>query len=172
MPDIKLELFDKTEEEVDVDITINNSSVAALEQELINQARREAKYVRLASRASKQVAKLNLDLEICIATVIKTVCEEAEARKKPIPATAVSELRRTKVPLDPEYQAIKRALIDATENANLLNGLVTAWQSRGFRLQELLKLAERGLWQPVTYKDRFATADERIEQAGEALTLE
>ncbi len=172
MPDIKLELFDKTEEETDLDISINNSSIASLEQELLNQPRREAQYTRLAAQASKQVAKLNLDLEICIATVIKTVCEEAEARKKPIPATAVSELRRTKVPLDPEYQAIKRALIDANENANLLNGLVTAWQSRGFRLQELLKLAERGQWTPIVYRDRFTTANERIEQAGQALTLD
>ncbi|MBU2249521.1 MAG: hypothetical protein KKD77_22430 [Gammaproteobacteria bacterium] len=164
-----LELFDRSEEEVDVEMTIRTDSVASLERELVDQARKEARYNRLAAKANKQVANLNFDLEIVTAQIIKEICEEAEGKKKPIPATAVSELRKTKVPLDTRYQKTKRALIEATENANLLNGLVSSWQSRGYRLQELVKLADRMFWQPIVYKDKFTTPDQRIDRAGDAL---
>jgi hypothetical protein len=164
-------LLTKSPDEIDAELVIDNSSLAALEQELINQPRKEAVYQRLAAIANKNVSKLQLDLEIVITEIIKEICIEAEARKKPIASSAITELRKTHIPGDKRYQKLKSALIDAYEELNLINGLVSAWISRGYRLQELVKLAERAFFNPTVYGygDKFKTAGQRLDQAGESL---
>jgi hypothetical protein len=138
-----IENFDFFEEDVDVDLTINDESPFALSNELKNHARREAKYVRMSSKANKAVADLDLELRIITSTVVQEICDEAINNGKPIPPSAVSDLRKVKVPLDLRYQKICRRLNEAMEEANYLNGLVSAWISRGYRLQELTKLSDR-----------------------------
>ena len=164
-----MSMLKMSEQEIDIELMINNSSIAMLEQELLNQARKEAKYQRLAAYAGKNVAKLQLDLDVVTAEIIKELQLEAEAKKKPIASSAVSELRKTHIPADPRYIKIRSKLIDAYEESNLLNGLVSAWISRGYRLQELVKLADRTYYSTTMYGEKYTTAKEKMDRAGEAM---
>jgi hypothetical protein len=132
--------LDLSEKSIDEEIKIDNSSVFAVEKESVDHARKEAKYVRYAAMANKEVALLQLQLEIIIATVVDELKQKAIEAKKPIPPSAVGELRKSDVPLDKRYQKIKKKLAETEEIANILNGLVKSWFGRGYRLNLIARM--------------------------------
>jgi hypothetical protein len=132
--------LDLSEKSIDEEIKIDNSSVFAVEKESVDHARKEAKYVRYAAMANKEVALLQLQLEIIIATVVDELKQKAIEAKKPIPPSAVGELRKSDVPLDKRYQKIKKKLAETEEVANILNGLVKSWFGRGYRLNLIARM--------------------------------
>jgi Tfp pilus assembly protein PilO len=132
--------LDLSEKSIDEEIKIDNSSVFAVEKESVDHARKEAKYVRYAAMANKEVALLQLQLEIIIATVVDELKQKAIEAKKSIPPSAVGELRKSDVPLDKRYQKIKKKLAETEEIANILNGLVKSWFGRGYRLNLIARM--------------------------------
>ena len=123
------------------ELKIDYSSVYALERELITFPEKLAKYHKLAAKAITEVDRLNLKLEVMTAQILEQIQEEAVERGKPYPPTAVQELRKSKVPLNPKYKKLKLKLIEAVENKNILNGVVKSIEAKGYRLQELVSLA-------------------------------
>ncbi len=123
------------------DLKINYSSIYTLEKELINFPSKLAKYHKLLAEAIKEVDQINLKLEVITAQIIEELQEEATGRGKPYPPSAIQELRRSKVPFNSRYKKIKLKLIEATENKNILQGVVKALEAKGYRLQELVSLA-------------------------------
>jgi len=123
------------------ELKIDYSSVYTLERELITFPEKLAKYHKLAAKAITEVDRLNLKLEVMTAQILEQIQEEAVERGKPYPPTAVQELRKSKVPLNPKYKKLKLKLIEAVENKNILNGVVKSIEAKGYRLQELVSLA-------------------------------
>lgn len=123
------------------ELKIDYSSVYTLERELITFPEKLAKYHKLAAKAITEVDRLNLKLEVMTAQILEQIQEEAVERGKPYPPTAVQELRKSKVPLNPKYKKLKLKLIEAVENKNILTGVVKSIEAKGYRLQELVSLA-------------------------------
>lgn len=146
--------FDEyTEEMVDYDLNIDSSSVYAWEETLKESPKRQAKYHRAYAKAVKEMETLSLALEVLVSEIMKELEEKAESEGKPIPATAKSEVRRIKVPLDPRYRKVKRKLIKANETMNLLKGTCFAFNDKSRRITELGRIVEKYLVEdPVVYK--------------------
>ena len=161
------------EEQIDNDFSINTVSIFALEEELRNFARKGAKYYRKASQANKKLAKMYLLVEITTASIIKKICDEAETNGKPIPPSAIGDLRKTKVPLYKEYQLVKKSLYEAQEQTDFWSGLARSWESRGYRLQELARLSERTMFdEPRVFSKSFISEEEKADISGGKLEID
>jgi len=126
-----------------IKLSIDNSSLYALENELLDYPRQLGELHRVYSQAIKKVDKLTLELEILTAKILEEVQENAESKGRPYPPSSLQEVRKTKVPLDKRYKRLKLQLIQAIEEKNVLGGLVKAYEAKGYRLQELIQLANK-----------------------------
>ena len=150
-----------TEEELDLDIEINISSIFELEKELRLHPKRESKYFRWAAQAQKELDEAKLELEIVSAEIMNEIVENA---KKPIPASGLAETRKMKLPLDSRYTKARRKVISCEERVGILNGLVHSWSSRSHRLTELAKISDRILWnEPVVRDNKLSEAGGMLE---------
>lgn len=135
------DIFESDESVID-ELDVDNSSIFTLEEELKNQSKKEAKYLRLAFFANKKVGRLKLALEIVVAGII-----DDEKKKGNLSSTyAVAEFRKTQFPLYPKWVEVRKKLSDAEAEAGYLNGLVSTWGGRGFRLTDVTKISDRLLW--------------------------
>ena len=153
-----IDIKNMSEEEMLDELDIHVENAYDLEQELKSHARKAGKYVVMAAQATKKVDELSMSLEVLVAQIVEELCKEAEEKGKPIPPSAISEIRRSKVPLDKRYQIIKSRLINAQEEANILNGLVYSWGARSKRLTEVARLVQRSLWEDPKLEDRVNSA--------------
>jgi hypothetical protein len=145
-----------TEEEVDKDLNIDNSSIFTLEKDLLEHPRREAKYSTLAAQAIKNVELKELELEILVASLMETLDSLAKAKGQTVPQSARGDIKKQIMPLLPEYVAKRRELIDANEISNILKGQAKAMVSRNFKLTDLLEIKKRELYgNNVVREDRF-----------------
>jgi len=126
-----------------IKLSIDNSSLYALENELLAYPKQLGELHRVYSQAIKKVDRLTLELEILTAKVLEEVQENAEKKGRPYPPSSLQEVRKTKVPLDRRYKRLKLQLIEAIEEKNVLGGLVRAYEAKGYRLQELIQLANK-----------------------------
>ena len=140
--------LDKLQEISDQELEIHTENAAALLGDLKDHARLQAKYYRWASQAQKRVDDLSLKLEMAIVEIIEEIIHEAEDKGKPIPYSSRSELKRIAVPKDERYQLSKNRLNSAMEEMNYLQGLVRAFEAKGFRLQEVVRLMFNQLRDP------------------------
>jgi len=160
--EIEIPLLD--DDNIMEELEIRYESIFALEKELRDFPKKVAKYHRWAAEATKNMDSLALELEVVTAEVIATICKQAEENGKPIPPSARGEIRRGQVPLFPKYRSVKMRYIEATKTANILNGLVSAWAARGFRLKELAHLSDRLLFnEPRVYKTEHRNAGKGVE---------
>ena len=136
------EPLDMTEEELDADISIDNSSPFKLEQEVLDHSRKEAKYYRAWAIANKELENKMLELDVLIAELVDEIRIKAMEIGKPIPPSALSEIRRSIVPKSKRYKAKKEEVIEANEKANILSGLAKAWVGRGYRFSDLIELSK------------------------------
>ncbi len=147
-----LDQMDETE--IAESFNINFTSVYELEKELRYYGRREAELVRKAIDATKRFNKMLTNLKIEEATLISKIKHNAIASGKPIASSAFGEIRKSMLAENISWQDAQKAATNAQAKADLWNGLLTAWKSRGFRLQELAKIAERTLWNdPVVMEE-------------------
>ena len=149
-------MFELNSDKIDEELKIDDSSPFMLCEELKNHARKEHKYQRLAAQANKEVAMKKLELEILAARII----QEKEEAGGGLSASAKQELRKTGITIDKRYQAMKREVIDAEERAGYLNGVVSSWISRGFRLLDLCKIADRVWGENLTVYQKTSKLDE------------
>jgi len=126
-----------------IKLSIDNSSLYALENELLAYPKQLGELHRVYSQAIKKVDKLTLELEILTAKILVEVQEDAERKGRPYPPSSLQEVRKTKVPLDKRYKRLKLQLIEAIEEKNILGGLVKAYEAKGYRLQELIQLVNK-----------------------------
>ncbi len=139
-----------TDDELIASYDIHMSSVYELEQELRNFSKREAELVRKAMQANKRLNKFSVLARISEAEIVNEIRNKAISDGKPIASSALGEIRKSMVASDSRWQSIQEKLSKAKGDAELWSGLLHAWQGRGFRLQELAKIAERSLWnEPV-----------------------
>jgi hypothetical protein len=136
------------------DTDINTESIYSLETELKEQSSKEAHYILEAYKAHLKANKLQLLVETLTAEIVDELKKEAEERNKPIPPSAVSELRRTSVPLDRRYKEAKEKFIEAEAESKMLWELVKCIFNRGFRIQKLLEISERQLGDRVVYGNK------------------
>jgi len=122
-------------------LSIDNSSLYALENELIDYPRQLGELHRVYSQAVKRVDRLTLELEVLSATILDEILKTAEERGKPYPPSSLQEVRRNMIPKDRRYKRKKLELIEAIEEKNILGGLVKAFEAKGYRLQELITLS-------------------------------
>jgi len=168
--------MDISEEFTEKELSIDNSSVFTLERELLAHSKKEAKYHRWWAAAIKDVDRLTLDLEIVSAEIVQENLMKAEKEGKPLSASAEDNLKKSVLPLDKRYKMIKRRLMGAKETANILAGLVKAWEGRGYRLKELVTLAEYVMLpEPRVFKKDGGEAkygsdlEDRLDSAGSKL---
>lgn len=141
-----------TEEEIASCFRIKINNTYELEKELRDFSRREAEFVRKATAANKRMNKFAIQLKIMEAEIVTRLQEEAIKNGKPIASSAIGELRKSKVANDKNWQDMSRKLNKARYDAELWGGFLSAWQGRGFRLQELAKITEKSMWgEKVTY---------------------
>ena len=128
---------------IEQDLEIDNSSIYTLEKGLVDYSSKLADCHKMYAEAIKKVDDLTLRVEIIIAEVVQELEGVADRKGKPFPPSSIQEVRRTKVPLNKKYRRIKKELAEAVEQKNILGGLVKAFESKGYRLQELVNLAIR-----------------------------
>lgn len=165
-----------TDEEIINSFDIHMSSVFELEQELRNFSKREAELVGKAMQANKRFNKFIVLSKVTEAQLVEEIRMQAIHEGKPMASSSLGEIRKSMVAKDSRWQGVQTSLNKARGDAELWSGLLHAWQSRGFRLQELAKIAERSLWnEPVVREDlsrkeydagrftRHSTTEDQIE---------
>ena len=155
---------------IESDFAINNGSIFDLERELLFHAQKEAKYHRLSSAATREVAVLEAQLAAKSTSIVNDLATNFVKRNGgKVTASLIAEIRRTDLYADPEFIKLNNKLIEAKADSMLLNGLVSACVSRGYRLQELVKLADRAMFAGGTVKDNYAdkyqTQDAKMDNA-------
>jgi len=147
-----------SEEEIAASFSIRMTTVYELEEELRNFSRREAEFMRKAVSANKTYNKLAVQMKITEAEIVNEIQRKAIMNGKPIASSAIGELRKSSVAKESEWQAMRAKLNRARYDYELWSGFLSAWQGRGFRLQELSKISERSLWgEKVTYSTEINT---------------
>jgi hypothetical protein len=139
--------MDLDETNIEEQLTIHNASTYELEREVLAHPQKEAHFHRWYAQAIKEVDRLTMELEETVAIIFnELIVEEEEKVGKPLASYAMDSFRKmcekAKIPLDKRYKVVKKKLIQAQENKNILDGLVRAWSSRGYRLGELVRLSE------------------------------
>ena len=129
-------------DDIEKDMSIDNSSMFRLEETLMECSKKEAQYHRMWSNAVKKMDGLSLRLETLVATIMDEQIRKAETNGKPIPPSSLDSVRKIRVPLDKRYIALKKGWIEAKDTASTLEGFAKAWKGRGFRLGELVKVAK------------------------------
>ena len=134
------------EEEIAASFSIKMTTVYELERELRDFSRREAEFMRKATSANKRFNKLAVQLKITEAEIVNEIQDRAITNGKPIASSAIGELRKSTVAKYEKWQEMSKKLNKARYESELWSGFLSAWQGRGFRLQELAKITERSLW--------------------------
>jgi hypothetical protein len=143
-----------TDKELIDSYDIHMSSVFELEQELRNFSKREAELVQKTMQANKRFNKMLVLAKITEAQLVEKIRVEAMERGTPIASSALGEIRKSMVAKNREWQEVQASLNKARADAELWSGLLSAWQGRGYRLQELAKIAERSLWNEPVVRER------------------
>ncbi len=137
-------------------LDIKAKSPYELNQELKEYSRQGFEFSRMYAEINRKVNDKNLELEILVAEIVDRIRKQEKT-----PPSAVGELRKTRVPLDKEYQEKKKELNELLEQRDVLNGLVKFWEMRGYRLKEMVELA--------LYYEPKVSVDERIKEANKKL---
>jgi hypothetical protein len=107
------------------------------------------------------LAYKRLELEMLIA---KLMDERERTVGTTLTASARQEMRKGGLASDKRYQGAMRDVIDAQERAGYLNGVVSSWISRGYRLLDICKIADRVFTEDLTWKGKTSKIDEILEQ--------
>lgn len=168
------------EENIEDQLTIRNASTYELERELLSHPKKEAHFHRWYAQSIKRVDTLTMKLEGTIAEILNELIAEEEDRiGKQLSSYALDSYRKlcekARIPLDKRYKKIKRELMEAQETKAVLEGFVKAWASRGYRLGELVKLAETMHFpEPRVYeskKEKFESAEDKLGEAAENIDV-
>jgi len=130
-----MEKFDKDSDDIDLELIIDDSSAHKLSEAIKVGPRKAAKYVRLSAAANKKVKQLELAEKVLLAELI--------GARGTMSATARQELRKGGLASDERVQKLEQEIIDAQEEADILNGLVSVWTGRQYSFKELVKLMDR-----------------------------
>jgi hypothetical protein len=128
----------ENEEKILEELDINTASLFSLEKELKESSRKEAKYIRWASQASRKVNDLTLELDVLSAQVVDEIC-----RQENITNSNRAEVRKTKINTDKRIIKKRNELNNALEEKEYLDKLVKTWVSRGFNVRGLVELGEK-----------------------------
>lgn len=83
-------------------------------------------------------------MEILIGVIVSELTEKYKQKQgKEVPATILSEIRKTKVALDPRYQELVRNINKKKEQVDILTGICLAWKSKNDRMNNLTYLAQK-----------------------------
>ena len=134
------------EDQVDRDLEIRYASIFELEKELRNHPKVEAKYNRYYAQANNELNLALLQLEIIVATIADEI-----ANSKNIPTYKRDEIRKSMIATDFRYKEAKNNVFEAQHAVDVLKGAVTACASKGWRLKELVYLANRLLWNEPSF---------------------
>ena len=145
-------MIDITDEEVESDLSIDNSSIFTLEKELLEHPKKEAKYSRLSAMAIKEVEQKELELEILVAELMESLETLAKSKGQPIAQSARGDIKKQVLPLLPQYKDKRRELITANSIRNVIGGAYKAMQSRNYKLSDILEIKKRELFGPVTVR--------------------
>lgn len=142
------------DEQVYDELDIHPESFTSLEKDLMNHAKLTYKYNKAAAVAQKNVDILTFELELLTGDILQDILS-----KRKVPPSAISEVRRTEVPLDERYVEKRMELINATETLNTLLGAVRAMDSRSYRLGDLTELKKKLL------KDDYVVLEDDVIRA-------
>lgn len=152
-------------------LTVNTSSAYHFEQEQAEQSKREWEYQRSYAQSFRQLQEAEMQLDIVTAEIVEELFTNAAASGTPLPPSSRSEIRRSKVPLDPRWQNAKSNWIASNEQANIMSGAINALRSKGYRLNSIQKMVERQLFNTTEAgqsetKTTNRNVDRRMEQSG------
>lgn len=136
------------------ELDIHPESFTSFENDLREYAKIAYKYYRACAEAQKMVDTLNFQLDLLSGEILQEI-----TTKKKIPPSALSEIRRSEVPLDERYKVKKYELIDATETLNILLGTVKSFESRSYRLGDIAEMKKK-----LLKDDYVVLEDEAIRQ--------
>ena len=140
------------DEQVYDELDIHPESFTSLEKDLMNHAKITYKYHRAAAEAQKNLDRLTFELELLSSQILQEILTT-----KKVPPSAISEVRRSEVPLDKRFIEKKMEVIEANEILNVLKGAVDAMNARSYRLGDIAELKKRLLRDDyvVMEKDTF-----------------
>lgn len=127
--------LDEKEANLD-DLDIHIGSAYELEQDLTRHPRQCARYYKLRAQAVRELDDLYLNLKITTSEIVKEILDNEY-----VPPSAISEIRKTRVPLDKRYQILQRRVNAAKEKVDVLTGMIVGAEARGYRFRELVSMA-------------------------------
>ena len=142
-------------------LSINTENAFAFEQELKGFSALLHEAGKAYNESVSKYKDTELELRILESETVEQLCREAIDRKKPYPASAMAELRRTKVVMNLDYQDKFRELIECGHERDDMSSLYEAHKSRGYRLGELGELMSRMMNDNLAIYDN--TTGQRIE---------
>ena len=122
-------------DEIEKDMSIDNSSMFRLEETLMECSKKEAKYHRMWADAVKELDNLSLKLETIVAKIMDEQIRKAETNGKPIPPSSLDSVRKIRVPLDKRYIALKKGWIEAKDTASTLKASPRRGRAEGLGLE-------------------------------------
>lgn len=121
-------------------LEINNSSLYELEKELKKFPKQEGEVQRLYASIVGATNVLLTKLEFITSQMVERITERYEAKGQKVSFSAKDIIRKNEVPLEPEYQKVKKQLDEANTQKTYLLGVCKAMASKSHRLTELIDL--------------------------------
>lgn len=145
------------------DFKIPIDSVHEFVESLRKHAIRHAECVKQAAIANRIKNEATLELEVIKSELVEEIMNKAEKKGKPIPPSAIQEVRRTMIPKDARYKKVYGKLIKATYAYEYLYGLTFSWSARDHRLQEIQTLMKKQLgdYEPSLYYREHVREEEQ-----------
>lgn len=122
------------------ELSIDDSSMFTLNEELKRQSVLAAEFLILHRIACKQLNELEQTKELLIARIIRKICNDATEAGKPIASSAKAQLIKTDIPLYDSYRKVTSQINEAQENVNFLKSLQYIISKRGELLQDINKM--------------------------------
>lgn len=156
------ERFFKEAHDLRTELSIDDSTVYTLNEEVKRQSILAMEFLILYRMAKKRYNELLRQENLLIAKLIKKICDQAQVDGKTIASTAKGMLIKTDIPLYPIYQKLKKELNEAEEEMEFLKSIQYIISRRGDLLQESLRFDRQLIKNEAAYTDTDYKADVKL----------
>jgi len=146
------------------DLEVNNSSMYALEQDIVVYSRKLNIFGKMLALATTELSEAELGLEIISAELVTEI-----RRKEKLPPSVIQEIRRSMITKYPQYIEAKKKVIEKAEQKNIANSAYYSMTYKNDRIKEAFRLELKKLQPDSTFKKGESHADtQRYESYSES----
>jgi len=128
------------------DLDIDNSSMYALEKDIITYSRKLNEFGKMLAQATRELGEAELELEVVSSELVTRVRKEQK-----IPPSVIQEVRRSMITSYEEYKVAKLNVIEKAEQMNIARSAYYSMTYKNDRIKEAFRLELKKLQPDSTF---------------------